>query len=66
MILTPPVGFPPEAVIEAKPAHFVLRGRRILRILEVVKCVPVDGGAMMTAYAEGKSQSSTFRRVIGT
>lgn len=64
VILTPPVDFPPiDAVVEAKPAHFVFRGRRILWILEVVRCVPVDvedGGDMMTAYEDGKSQSSTF------
>lgn len=29
VIRPPPVGFPP-ATVEAKPAHFVLRGRRIL------------------------------------
>ena len=74
MIRTPPVGFPPaDAAVEAKPAHFVLRGRKILWILEVVRCVPVeveDGGGMMTAYANGESQTQKvqlfFRRVIGT
>jgi len=58
--LTPPVGFPPAgAAVEAKPAHFVLRGRRILWILEVVRCVPVeveDGEGMITAYANSKTQ----------
>lgn len=47
----PPVGFPP-ATVKAKPAHFVLRGRKILWILEVVRCVPAgveDEGGMITA-----------------
>ena len=64
VILTPPVAFPPtDAAVEAKPAHFVLRGRRILWILEVVKCVPAvveDSEGMMTAYEDGENQSSTF------
>ena len=64
MIFTPPVDFPPaDAALEAKPAHLVLRGRRILWILEVVRCVPVDvedGGDMVMAYKDGKCQSSTF------
>ena len=72
MILTPPAGFPPaDAAVEAKPAHFVLRGRRILWILEVVRCVPVeveDSGGMI-AYVNGESQIkkfNLFRRVIDT
>ena len=58
VILTPPVGFPrDDATVEAKPTHFVLRGRRILCILEVVRCVPVDvedGGGMMMACEDSK------------
>lgn len=55
MDLVATVDFPPANAADAvKPAHFVLRGRRILWILEVVRCVPVeveDGGGMMTACA---------------
>ena len=53
MIFVPPVDFPPaNEIANGKPAHLVLRGRKILWILEVVKCVPVaveDGEGMMTA-----------------
>lgn len=68
---TPPVDFPPASgAAKANPAHLVLRGRKILWIFEVVRCVPVaveDGEGMMTASVSGRSQCSTFLcRVSGT
>lgn len=50
-VFAPTEAFPPvDGTVEAKPAHLVLRGRRILWILEVVRCCPVavvDGEGMM-------------------
>lgn len=72
MALTPLVDFPPaDAAVEAKPAHFVLRGRRILWILDVVRCVPVeveDSVGIVTTCANSESQKVQLfsRRVIGT
>ena len=64
MIFTPPVDWPPakETAI-VKPAHLVLRGRRILWILEVVRCVPVamEGGeGIMTACVNGAGKKFNF------
>lgn len=67
-MFTPPVDFPPaNDTTEAKPAHFVLRGRRILWILEVVRCVPVaveDGEGIVTASVNWqRSKFNSSRRV---
>ena len=70
MVFVPPVDFPPaDVAAKAKPAHLVLRGRRILWILEVVRCVPVaveDGEGMMTAYAIAEVDVQLYRRVSST
>jgi hypothetical protein len=58
VIFTPPVDFPPaNGAAKAKPAHLVLRGRKILWILDVVRCVPVaveDGEGMVTTCINGR------------
>lgn len=57
----PLLGFAPTAaIVEAKPVHFVLRGRKILCILEVVRWVPVE--AEDVDNVEGMMMITTFGR----